>query len=117
MNKKTLLLAIVLGVIFLGSGGVLLFQHFAKPQSRTVEIVQDNTVLYTFRYPVEGEQTFRITAKDGGWNDVTVKDGSICISAADCPDQTCVGMGVLTSESLPIVCLPHKLVIRFGGAS
>ena len=111
MNKARLL-GIALGVIFLGSGGVLLWQQFHKPQTAQIEIVQDNRLVCTFDYPTQGEQTFRIETPDGGWNDVTIRDGSICISDADCPDQTCVKTGLLRSESLPIVCLPHKLVIR-----
>lgn len=113
MQNKALILGIFLAVVFLGSGGVLLWQHFAEPQGQTIEIVQDNRVLYTFPYPTQGTQTFRIETADGGWNEVTVRDGSICISDANCPDQTCVKMGLLASETLPIVCLPHKLVIRF----
>lgn len=31
---------------------------------------------------------------------------------ADCPDQVCVHAGWLTDSAAPIVCLPHRLVIR-----
>ena len=109
---KAKLLGIVLGVIFVGSGAVLLWQHLHKPQTARIEIVQDGRILYTFGYPTTETRTFRITSPDGGWNEITIRDGSVCISDADCPDQTCVKMGLLKSESLPIVCLPHKLVIR-----
>lgn len=112
MKNKATILAAVLGAIFLGSGGILLWQNLHKPQGAHIEIVQDNKILYTFAYPTAGTQTFRIESPGGGWNEITIRDGSICISDADCPDQTCVKMGLLKSESLPIVCLPHKLVIR-----
>lgn len=111
MNRKALLLGIVLGVIFLGSGGVLLWQNLHKPQGAHIEIVQDGKVLYTMAYPTAETRTFHIESENG-WNEITIRDGSICISDADCPDQTCVKTGMLRSESLPIVCLPHKLVIR-----
>ena len=110
--KKANFLGIVLGAIFISSGGVLLWQQFHKPQTAKIQIVQDNQILYTLDYPTQGTQTFRIDAPDGGWNEITIKDGSICISDADCPDKTCVKTGLLRSESLPIVCLPHKLVIQ-----
>ena len=42
-----------------------------------------------------------------------IKDRQIRVKDADCPDKTCVGMGWLSSSSMPIVCLPHKLVIQF----
>jgi hypothetical protein len=112
MQTKAGILAGVLGVIFLGSGGFLLWQNLHRPQGAKILIVQDNTVLYTLDYPTEGTRTFRVDAPDGGWNEITIRDGSICISDADCPDHTCVKTGLLRSESLPVVCLPHKLVIR-----
>jgi hypothetical protein len=43
-----------------------------------------------------------------------IEDGEICVSSAECPDKTCVKMGKLRSESLPIVCLPNHLIIRFA---
>ena len=46
-----------------------------------------------------------------GHNTVHVAPGSICVSRADCPDQTCVKMGELTGGGIPIICMPHRLVI------
>lgn len=117
MQNKARILGIVLGAVFLGSGGVLLWQNLHKPQGARILIVQDNNVLYTLDYPTSETRTFRIESPDGGWNEITLRDGSICMSDADCPDQTCVKTGLLRSESLPIVCLPHKLVIRLEEAS
>ena len=78
-----------------------------------VEIVQDNQVLYTLDLSSEDDRTFRIDYTDGGWNEIRIENGSICVSDADCPDKTCVKTGALRSETIPIVCLPHKLIIRF----
>lgn len=60
------------------------------------------------RYLVEGY---------GGSNLVVVQPGRICVEAADCPDQICVMQGWLPDSGLPIVCLPHHLVIQLEGAS
>ena len=60
----------------------------------------------------EEDRTFRIESS-GGWNDITIKDHQISVSDADCPDHTCVKNGVLRYEYLPIICLPHKLIVRF----
>lgn len=117
MDKRLLILLIFVGVIFCGSGGYLLWQHFHHPEGRrTVEVVQDNKVLYTFVYPTVEEKTIRIESPDGtSWNEVHLHDGTICMSDACCPDLTCVHTGDLQYENLPIVCLPNKLVIRFAG--
>ena len=51
---------------------------------------------------------------DGGYNIVTVKDGKIAVTEADCPDQYCVRQGFCNSGR-DIVCLPNRLVITFVG--
>lgn len=79
-----------------------------------VEIVQDNKIVYIFDLNSESDRTFRIECPKGGWNDITIENSQIFISDSDCPDKTCVNMGKLRSEYAPIVCLPHKLVIRFS---
>jgi len=62
----------------------------------------------------EKDRTFRIESNDGDWNEIKIENGKISISDADCPDHTCVKTGVLRTETMPIVCLPHKLVIRYA---
>ena len=84
-------------------------------EKQLVEIVQDGTVLQTIDLAHAENQSFRIESKDGSsYNIVTIEDGKICVSEAACPDQTCVHMGVLKSDSMPIVCLPNKLIVRFA---
>ena len=46
-----------------------------------------------------------------------VRAGAIRVSEADCPDKICVGMGWLTDGAFPIVCLPHRLMIRLKGTA
>lgn len=50
-----------------------------------------------------------------GVNTVQVERGRIRISAADCPDQVCVNQGFISDGTVPIVCLPHKLIIEITG--
>ena len=54
-----------------------------------------------------------------GINVIAVRPGGICILNADCPDQVCVHQGWLTGGRVPIVCLPHRLVISLeaGGSA
>ena len=53
---------------------------------------------------------------NGDYNIVTVRDGKIAVTEANCPDQYCVRQGFCNSGE-QIVCLPHKLVISFIGES
>ena len=59
--------------------------------------------------------TFTVT-DEAGENVVEVAPGRIRVLSADCPDQVCVRMGWLSDAAAPIVCLPHRLVIRIETA-
>lgn len=48
----------------------------------------------------------------GGENVISVENGRICVSAASCPDKTCVHQGWISSSAVPVVCLPNGLVIQ-----
>lgn len=58
-------------------------------------------------------ETQDITFSDGagGYNIIRVSYGKIEVIEANCPDKVCVHMGAIHSSAIPIVCLPHKLVI------
>lgn len=50
--------------------------------------------------------------KVGEGNVVLVEKGKISMKSADCPDKLCVKQGKISTGSIPIVCLPNKIVIR-----
>ncbi len=89
-----------------------------KRDSAVVEVVQDGTVIRQIDLnAVAREYSFDVFWRDGGVNTVTVRPGRICVSHADCPDLVCVNRGWLSTEVTPIVCMPHRLVIRAAGAT
>lgn len=102
------------GAVFLVSL-LLSLRMLRKPAHTLVEIVQDGTVIRTVDLAAAPDETFRITRQDGqSYNLVCIRNGTICVQEAGCPDQTCVHTGTLRSDALPIVCLPNRLVIRFA---
>lgn len=110
-SKRVVAIIVVLCVIFVASliGTIVAL----KPSSSTlVEVVQDNKVLYTIDLSSAKDQNIDIEY-NGSHNVVTIQDGEIFVSSADCNDKICVKTGILKSESLPIVCLPNHLIIRF----
>lgn len=110
--KSTKFWPALCAVIFLAGilGSIFVLR---APESNAVEIVQDGTVLYRLNLSRTDEtRTIRI-ARNGGTNTVLIENGQIRVSHADCPDQTCVKMGWLKTKALPIVCLPHRLVLRY----
>lgn len=86
---------------------------FHNSDGNYIEIVQDNNVLYKIDLNAAENRTIRIEEKNGGYNIVEIADGQVRISEADCPDKTCVNTGFLSGD-IPIVCLPHKLVIKYS---
>lgn len=46
-----------------------------------------------------------------GHNTLVVEPGRICVVEADCPDGICMQQGWLSDQAMPIVCMPHGLVI------
>lgn len=109
--KKIRLCIVFCAFIFIaGIVGSLLMLRPVK--SSIVEIIQDGKVLHTLDLSKADDQTINIVYQ-GRINTVSIKKGSICIISADCPDQTCVKMGFLNENALPVVCLPNRLVIQF----
>ncbi len=109
--KRTKIFLIIAAAIFIFSL-VLCFWGMRPAQTNTVEIVQDGTILYRFDLDNTENQQIEISY-NGKVNTVLIENGKICIINADCPDNTCVHMGWLKSEALPIVCLPNRLVIQY----
>ncbi len=103
----TILLLVLMASIV---GMIVLYR---QEPGQWVAIVQDGEVLETIDLTHTADRTFAIRCPDGGENVICIENGTICIRSADCPDGTCVRMGSLQSEAEPLVCLPHKLLIRY----
>ena len=108
MKRKTVFWAALFGALAaLGAGVYLLHGGGARAVIsvdgqvwRTIDL---GTVTEPYTFTVE-------TAE--GWNRVQVSPGSIQVLDADCPHQDCVKQGAISDGLIPIVCLPHKLVIQ-----
>lgn len=117
MTKQVKICLVLVAVIVIAAIAALLI--IMQPHSKSgnennyIEIIQDNEVLCIIDLNSESDRTFRIEY-NGGWNEIKIESGTICISDADCPDRTCVKSGVLKYKNLPIICLPHRLVVRFA---
>ena len=111
MKKKYVVLIAVIAVIFIAGvvGSVIVLN---APKKNTVLIKSGGKVIYTLDLSRESDREFEIKTEHGS-NTVEIKDGKIRVKSADCPDKTCVRMGWLSSSAMPIVCLPHELVIEF----
>ena len=87
---------------------VLSLPLLSGEQARFAQITSQGQVVATVDLTVD--QEFTVAEK----NTVTVKDGAIAVTWADCPDQYCARRGWCTGGS-DIVCLPNRMVITFLG--
>ncbi len=62
-------------------------------------------------WPLDQDREVGVRTEDG-WNKVCIRDGSVYMEEADCPDGYCVRQGHIQSGLDTIVCLPHKLVVE-----
>ncbi len=73
---------------------------------QVVDVIDLSAVTAPYDFDVESSR---------GVNTVHVERGAISVIYADCPDQICVEQGDITDSAVPIVCVPHRLVIEIEG--
>ena len=110
MKTRTwiVLIAVVLTVCL----GISIWFFLPREDAATAKIISNGKVAHIVDLSVNREIT--VDTGDGGRNIVTVRDGKIAVTEANCPDHYCMDRGFCSSGS-PIVCLPNRLVIEFQG--
>lgn len=120
ISGKTKLTAVLTGACLLILCAVSLWFVLTPRKAASAciaDIYQDGTLLTSIPLDeIQEPYTFTITGSEGGENQVEVRPGSIGIVSADCPDRLCVRQGFLSAPGIPIVCLPHRLVIQLRPA-
>lgn len=114
-KKTSCLTLVVLGILLLAIAALWIqMRTSARDQAiaRKAVLYQDGKVLRRIPLTKDAEETFTIEGSGGGFNTIRIADGKIGIIDADCPDQLCVKMGMISSTAYPISCLPHRLVIQ-----
>ena len=113
MNKttKAILAALVLAVI---ASGAWIFLHQSAAENPRVVIEVDGEVYAAYDMD-EVKGIVPISTPNGGENRLWVQEDLVFMDEANCPDQTCVKQGVIKDGTVPIVCLPHKVIVRIEG--
>ena len=109
MKSKTW--AIILAAVLLVSIGLSLWLLRPGEDAARAEIWSEGELLHTLDLSVDRQIT--VTTEQGS-NTVTVRDGKVAVTDADCPDHYCMDRG-WCSGGTQIVCLPNRLVIKFLG--
>ena len=117
MNRSgKILLFLLLAAVVLSAGFILLKKE--KPSAPVARITRDGELLREIPLD-EVEESYSFVVEDElGSNTILVEPGRIRVSEADCPDQVCVNQGFISDGTVPVVCLPHQLMIEIvGGGS
>jgi Uncharacterized protein conserved in bacteria len=113
MKKNNLIWILLFALIVIG--GLLSWSMLGRGEG-TVAVIS-----------VDGEELERIDlskvrkaydleiSTEYGHNTVHVEPGAISVTEADCPDHVCMYQGKLTGSGIPIICMPHRLVIEIEG--
>lgn len=99
------------GAVALVSLGVSLWLFRPAEQATTVKVISEGKALYTL--PLSEDTRLPIVSAHGT-NVITVKDGKVAVTEADCPDKHCMSRG-FCDRGVQIVCLPNRLVLEFSG--
>lgn len=115
MDKKTKIwIAVLLSVVLLGLLG---FFALSRLGGGTIAVITVDGQEYqridlsrvTESYDIEIDTKY-------GHNTVHVEPGRISVTEADCPDGICVAQGAIDRGGVPIVCMPHRLVVKIEGS-
>ena len=98
--------------VFALSLAAALILRWAGPRGTVARVTLDGQVLYEIDLSAVTDERQIVVESEAGFNVVAVRPGAIRVIDADCPDRVCVDRGWLTGGYMPIVCLPHNLVIE-----
>ena len=74
----------------------VVINHFVKKDGAFVQIKVDGQVVNTI--PVNQNETLTIEGYQGGSNIVTIENGGVTMTDADCPDKLCVKTGRISKR-------------------
>ena len=109
-KRNTYLFLLVLLAII--GVGFLIQRYFFGKTGATAIIEQDEETISELDLSKDTELV--LDDGNGGSNTITVKNGKIAVTDANCPDLVCVHTGSISQTGEVIACLPHKLIITIS---
>ena len=101
---------LLIGAILVLALIAILVISLTKADGSKVVITVDSEIYQTL--DLNTDQTVTIVGNDGRLNVVEIKDGTVKMSQADCPDKLCVNHRDIHYNHETIVCLPNKVVLE-----
>jgi hypothetical protein len=110
-SKKTAAILSAFLVLVLSISLIAVLPSRRKAENYVAEIYQNGELIRTLDLEKDAPQIFTIEGDNHCENEIEVRQGSIAVISADCPDKLCVGQGFISDSRIPITCLPNRLVI------
>ena len=60
--------------------------------------------------PLSSDIQKKIETPDG-YNVISIRNGSVCVTEADCKNHICVNSGFIDKKGQVIACIPHRLLV------
>ena len=112
-SAAAVITAAALGILFVLSAVLCFFLLYSKGNNATAYIYSGGELKYTLPLDrITAPVTLKIESENGGYNIVEAENGKIHVKEASCPDKVCMHTGYISDGTLPISCLPNKLIIR-----
>lgn len=103
--STVVLIGSLLFAFFVNSGGTV--AHISI-DGKEYDVIDLSKVKESYNIEINSEY---------GYNVIHVEPGAISVTESNCPDLICVHQGKLTGGGVPIVCMPHRLVIQIEGVN
>ena len=112
---KTKVWVIVIAALAVVSVGLALLFAFLPRGGTVAKVYVDGACVYTVDLDAVEEPYHYVVHTPYGDNTLYVEKGRICVVEADCKGEDCVHLGWISTAGKPIVCVPHRLVVRIEG--
>jgi len=110
MKRKNWIWILLFALLIVG--GLLVYRHLGSTGGTVAVISVDGEELERIDLSRVEDSYDIVIETVYGSNTVHVEPGAISVTEADCPDRICVHQGKLTGGGIPIICMPHRLVIE-----
>ena len=115
MKSNRFWIILLSGILIVSAICVAVFTR-NLPSAEWAFIYQDGILIDSIDLASLSEPELLTVEHGSGVNQIIAEPGRIRVSGANCPDGFCIRQGWVSGGLVPIVCLPHRLVISFDNA-
>lgn len=112
MKKKKHTIYFLIALLILICSGFIIQNLFFGNPGATAVIEQNGKKIYEL--DLNENTSLILEDGQGGSNTITIANGTIAVTDANCPDLVCVHTGAISHTGEIIACLPHTLIITIS---